>query len=356
MKILDRYIGINIIQSYILVMVILAILFSLLVFIEQLDQLGEGRYQMADAVTYTIATIPRRSTDLMSITALMGSIIALGSLAGSNELTAMRCAGISKQRIGWSAIKTGILIMVFTILLEQFVVPPLDQFAESRRSLVQSEDQIALRTSGGFWSHDNLRFINVRNVIGGRQPADIDIYEFDQQGKLKDFIHADQAEILGDSRWQLANVSQKSFDPPGSITHHHDQLLWHSFLSASQVGILVVPPDNLSPTDLYSYIESLKRRGENINRYELSLWQKLAEPVVTGLMVLLSLPFVMGLSRNSTVSQRVMIAAIVGMVFYLLNQMAGYLGLLLSITPVLVVLFPIMLMLLVASILFRRIN
>jgi lipopolysaccharide export system permease protein len=103
---------------------------------------------------------------------------------------------------------------------------------------------------------------------------------------------------------------------------------------------LELPPDSLSPSDLYQYIQALRQRGQNADTYVLALWQKLAVPLTTGAMVLLSLPFVFGPPRGTT-GLRITVGAMVGIGFYLANQIIGYVGLLLEFHPTITTLAPV---------------
>jgi lipopolysaccharide export system permease protein len=114
-----------------------------------------------------------------------------------------------------------------------------------------------------------------------------------------------------------------------------------SFLSTEQVNILALPPDSLSPSDLYQYTQALRQRGQNADTYVLALWQKLAVPLTTGAMVLLALPFVFGPPRGATIGLRITVGAMVGIGFYLANQIIGYMGLLLELHPAITTLAPV---------------
>ena len=110
-KIIDRYLGRNTIQGFLLVLSVLVVLFSLIELLVQLNDVGKGDFRMADAFVFVALTIPKRVADLMPLAALLGSIVALGLLADHQELTAMQVAGMSVQRIAISVLATSVIIM-----------------------------------------------------------------------------------------------------------------------------------------------------------------------------------------------------------------------------------------------------
>ena len=354
MRILDHYIRTKLGQGYLVVMCALVSAFTLLAFAEDLDDVGKGQYQLVDACVYMVLTLPRRMVDLAPIVGLLGSLMALGRLATGNELVAMRAVGVSAHRIAWSVIKTGALLMLAVVVLEEFLAPPLDQLALTQRSLAISQTG-NLRTEHGFWSRDGLRFINVHQVLHGRIPADIDIYQFDEQGHLRVFTHARQANTEDPAQWLLTDVEQKVIDGQDVTTQSLSSLPWKSFLSPDQIGILVLPSETLSLSDLYQFVRYLREREQSTGQYELALWQMVSMPVATGAMVLMSISFVFGPLRAATAGKRIMVGSIVGVAFHLASQILGHFGEMYDLDPALTTLTPPGAILVIALWLFRRI-
>lgn len=354
-KVLDRYIGVTVAKAYLLVMLILVSLFSFLTLVEELDEVGEGRYQALDALMFTGLTLPHRMMDVLPVTALLGSVIGLGWLAGSNELLVMRAAGVSVLRIGWGVIKAGAVLMLLGIILAELVVPPLARTAQLERSLALT-GSIALTSEQGFWARDNRRFVNIRHVLADGVLAGVDIYEFDEAGQLRRFIQARQAMIVDERQWLLVDVDRKLNNGHQIVTQHLDRLSWKSFLSTDLLKLLVLPPESLAPSDLRRVIHDLRERDQSTYRYELVFWQKLGIPLSTGVMILLSIPFVFGSMRDATAGYRIALGSVVGVAFYMANQIVGHLGLLLSLNPILVVMTPMLVMLVFAVLAFRRVR
>src|SRR3546814_5476436 len=70
---------------------------------DNLGSIGQGDYGVGTALLALLLTLPRRLYDLFPYAAVIGSLMGLGALAASSELTALRAAGLSRQRIGGSA-------------------------------------------------------------------------------------------------------------------------------------------------------------------------------------------------------------------------------------------------------------
>ena len=78
--------------------------------------------------------------------------------------------------------------------------------------------------------------------------------------------------------------------------------------------------------------------------------------MIARLMLILAVPFVLGSLRSVGVGQRVFIGALIGTVFYTLNQSFSYLAVVYSIPPLLATAIPGFVMLGLAMFFIRRLN
>ena len=88
MRILRKYIGNNIISAIASVLVALLAIFSFFGFMGEIDDIGTGNFDWLSAVYVVFLEMPKLTYDLIPFATLIGSMIAMGDLADSNELTA----------------------------------------------------------------------------------------------------------------------------------------------------------------------------------------------------------------------------------------------------------------------------
>ena len=353
MKLLDRHVELTTLKFCVLAAAGLTTLFSLLDFVEQLRDVGHGRYRVTDALVNVALGIPAEVLQLTPVSALLGCLLALGTLASSNELTAMRAAGVSERVIiGW-IFKLGLPIMLALFLVAQFVVPPAARMAQSQRS-ARLEPAGAVRTGNGYWAHGGNSYLNVEQFSDGGMPQNISVYRFSDSGDLIEFLHADRAQVRGDGTWLMSGVLEKRFDVDRVDTVRRATLSWKSFLRPEQVQLLVLPPQSMAPIALWRYVADLRAQGQQAIRYEQELWRQLSIPFATAAMVLIAAPFIFGPMRARSTGQRVTVGVIIGVVFTLCQQIAGYVGLLLNLNPALTALAPSVLLFLLAFMLGRR--
>src|SRR5262245_43961722 len=121
MRILDRYIARRVFTGYALILVIFVSAFGLIALVRELDSVGKGTYNASDAALYVLLTLPGWMVALAPAMALLGAIVGLGELATGEELMVMQALCVSRARIAWSVLKTGLLVMLVVIGVQEFV-------------------------------------------------------------------------------------------------------------------------------------------------------------------------------------------------------------------------------------------
>ena len=128
----------------------------------------------------------------------------------------------------------------------------------------------------------------------------------------------------------------------------HDRVQWSSLLSTRQASILILPLEALAPDDLIDTITSLKSNQLDTHQYEVVLWQQVSLLPSLLAMSLLSLPLLLGSVRSVSAGQRAMTGGLIGIGFYLLQQLSGHLAGILGLNPALVILTPPLVLLAIA--------
>lgn len=356
MKLSDYYLMRAVAGGFVVAAAVLLPLFSFVDLVEQLDDTGQGSYRALQAFAYVGLTLPRRLIELGPFVALLGSIVALGSLATHRELTALRSVGVSPGGIALAALKAGVLLILLLAATDQFVASPLQQRAfDMRANAISGGNSAKLESSGtALWARRDNYVLRVGALRLGRIPADIEVFHFDAEGHLLRYIHADYAEIRHHEPWQLNGVLIKTFVAGTPVTTHRSSMAWRTFLTPAQIELLEKPAESLSPVQLYGYIHYLRGTGQASDIYAVMLWQKLGLPLTTAAMILLAVPFSIGAPRRTSIGGRVVLGAIVGLGVYLADQIITNAGLLLDLSPPLIALGPGLVLLAVALVALRK--
>lgn len=339
MFVLQRYIGLSVIRGFLLLALIMVSLFSIILLIDELDQVGTENYNWILAIRYVLLHTPKLLLDLAAFIGLVGSIFALGSLAANQELVAIQTLGVSPRSVTSSVLIAALALMVLVLINAQFVIPMTLHQANVEKTLA-TEGASDFVSKAGYWAQDNHRFIHVREVQNGRVPMNVEIYEFNQQHQLVRYLHADKVDVSTESQWHLLNVVIKEMINGQLQVRNSELHIWNSFLSAAQLGIIVSKPEALSMTDLYYYVQGLKERGEQSYRYELLFWQKVMIPISVAIMILLGMPFVFGSQRTVSTGKRITLGVLAGIAFYVGSQLVTHTGSIQQWPPLIITVVP----------------
>lgn len=348
MNVLTLYIIREVTKGSLVAMLLLLTLFNLFTFSDELKELGHGNYGLKQILMYLTLTSPRVFFELVPSAALLGSLFVVGAMANNREVVAMRAAGLSTGWIIRSIMFAGLVLVVIAVFVGEFVAPGAEKAAQLLKSTARNNG-VVMRTQYGMWLREGNRFINVRQIHDDGSLGDIRIYEIDDRHKLQTVTQSDHARFLGDQQWQLSNVQQSMIAPDRIRSEQHETLPWRSSIDSDLLKVAVVNSDNLSLYDLFNYITFLKANNQKSQAYELAFWSRLINPMVTFVMLMVSLPFVIGIGRGVSAGGRILIGVIIGMTFNIFDRIAGHVGLVYDMNPMLMAILPSTLVFLAAS-------
>lgn len=354
MSLIDRYIIAKLLKGWLLVLAIMSAIAGILACVEELERVHE-RYSAMDALQFIALTMPHRALDLAPVITLLGTLIALLSLARHNELIAIRAAGVSPLSVLRAAVLPVCLLIVSLGLIAEYVSAPLYQKAELARGAMRS-GSTDLLNGKGLWSSKGRRFISIRELHPDDELLGVDLYEFDADRKLILAIHASRAKYDDDDTWKLFDVSHKALVDGRLVDSYwksHDINAW---LARDELSFLSLSYVSMPLSMLYRYTQYLTAAGQPTARFELLFWQKIGNPFAAGAMVFLGIPIGAGsgTQRSGSLGLRIAAGALTGIIFYLLTQIIYAAGLLLGLDAFIIVLIPIFIILAASAFLLLR--
>lgn len=332
-RLLDRYVSQAVAFGTLTTLSVLLALFVLFAFMDEVGDIGKGAYGVVEALQYVLLRMPGLIYQLFPVSALLGAMLGLGTLASNSELVIMRASGVSLLRITWSVMKVGLMLMAFAIVLGEAVAPVSERYAERMRAVAISTE-IVMQNGEGIWARDGLDFINIKNTYANGRIGDVYIFELNDSSRLDRLIVAKEA-LFQAGRWILKDVQFSRFEATRVNVTHQDRFEWSSSLTPELLGVVAVKPESLTIWGLYQYIDYLQNNGLSSERYELAFWTKALAPLVMVVMVFLAVPFVFGPLRSVGVGHRILVGSLVGISFHLANQIVNYAGLVYALSPAL---------------------
>ncbi|MCS3902170.1 lipopolysaccharide export system permease protein [Methylohalomonas lacus] len=352
MVIIDRYLGTMLIRTTALVLFVLMLLFAFFSLIDQLEDTGRGAFGVYNAFEYVALTMPRTVAELFPIAAVIGAMTTLGLFARNSELTVIRAAGVSRNRVLYGLLKGGLVLAVVAVMLAEIVAPPAEQAAQKRRSVALSE-QISTESRYGFWVRDGNSYINIRTLLPDDEFRDIYIYEFDGSNRLRFSTHAERAHYR-DGEWRLFDLQQTVIDREKVRQKAIESADWDTQLNPDVINLVVVKPEHLGLFDLREYIDYLAANNQNTLRYRQALWSKIVYPFSILVLIALAVPLVKAEARSGAIGQRIFIGTLIGILFHIVNQAMSHLGVVFKLSPVFSAALPSVVIFVVTLWLIRR--
>ena len=345
---IDRYI----MQSFLLgifpALLLLVALFSFMALAEELENVGQGSYRLPDALWVIFLTTPKRIVELLPVTSLLGGLFGLGAMANNRELIAMRTIGVSKQRIAKTVAVLAMFLCVFITLLQFYVVPGFEHEAAVLRGQAAKIQELNSGESAALWTRRNEHFIRVDDVENDRTLSNIEIYSTDPEGRLTSMVEASKALLVENDQWLLRDVLESRYEEGRVLETRYEQMNWNGLLSAEEAAVMILPLEALAPDNLVRSITMRKQNNLDTHLYQVVLWQQVSLLPSLMAMALLSLPFLLGSVRSVSASQRTMIGGLIGISFYLLQQLSGHMAGILGLNPALIILTPPLVLLMIA--------
>lgn len=359
-KQVDKLVAYSTVSAVLMTWLLLVGLDAVRSLISEAADIGKGNYGIGAVAVYVLLTLPRRAYEWFSYAALIGSLLGLGTLAGTGELTALRAAGMSKLRICLSVAWSLGLLTALVAAMGETLAPGGEQQAQAQALRAKSNDVAIGNRAGGIWARDGDTFINAKQgtthqVEGLREVrlADVRVFEFTPRGQLRSISLAESA-LHRAGEWTMEKVRRTEFGEADAKSTTEASMHWKSGLDPRMLALSIIQPEYLSISDLRRNIRHLKRNQQDAQKFEMAYWGRLFWPFNTLLLVVCALPFAFGTLRSGGMGKRIFIGMIVAIGWSFLQRSLVNVGAVYGINLAVATLLPAALLALAAIAYFRR--
>jgi len=214
---------------------------------------------------------------------------------------------------------TGLALSLTALILGEYVGPPLDNYARQYRAAAKHADE-GIATGRSAWIRDGDTFLNISRLTDDFRLGGVYLYRMDPDGKLASIGRADSAGVDDANQWVLSNFEESLFVGDGVKMNKVRRSTQPNNLSHDLIGLTIVRPDTLTGTELFRYVQYLRRNELDTRRYEVAFWGRIAAAAAVTPMCVLALPFVFGRLRSSGTGAKMLIGLIVGLAYFLASR------------------------------------
>lgn len=353
MKTIRRLVYGEVLMAIALVTLGFLALFCFFDLVDELQYLGKNNglgpaddvFLIRHALLYVALLVPNHLYELLPISVLIGTIFVMARLAQSSEYTILRTSGLGPWRALRLLLALGAVFVVFSFAVGDYVAPASDRAAQLLKARYQSKITVG---QTGAWLKEkqayNSYVVNVKTLSPDNEMHGVQIFEFNNKGLVVSTTQAPVATFAKDNSWQLKQATRAEFeipegaaalpDPgagkPAEAAKVHRATLesfrWPTEISAEMVSVALLKPERMSTLDLFTYIRHLNANGQTAQRYEIEFWKKVFYPLSCLVMVILALPFAYLHFRSGGIASYVFAGVMIGISFFLLNNVFGYIG------------------------------
>ena len=353
MKTIRRLIFREVLISIALVAMGFLALFFFFDLVDELQYLGKNNglpsglptasdiYQIRHALVYVGLLIPNHLYELLPISVLIGTIFMMARLAQSSEYTILKTSGLDPWRALKMLLSLGGIFVLMSFAIGDYLAPLSERTAQLLKARYQGTITVG---QTGAWLKEkqalNTVIANVRTLSADNEMVGLQIFEFNSKGLVVAKMQAASASFGLDDSWQLHNVTRTEFNVPSdaaTVTNAGKQSAdvvrnsmasyrWGTEITQEMVSVSLLKPERMGTLDLFNYIRHLDDNGQSSQRYEIEFWKKVFYPLSCLVMVMLALPFAYLHFRSGGIAAYVFLGVMIGISFFLLNNVFGYVG------------------------------
>ena len=356
MRTARRYLAREINRSCAVVLLALLGLFTFFALIEELEDVGKN-FTLLDLFYLQALQMPTRLYELLPIGLLIGAILALASLAQRNELVILRVSGVSGLKLMRMLWMITIPWVIGAFILSE-VITPAAEMKSSEASLELLGRAGGGRLYSGYWfkeeaPENGTRVINITELKPNGGVAGITLYEFREGQELATFSQA-VGGFLKDGSLVMTQVTETTVntsavdaladakvpDLPITQVKKLEQRSLATTLTPERLIARILTPERMSISVLNDYIAYLEANNLQTGREVVALWRKLAYPFTLLVMITIAAPIGFMQTRRGGVGGKVFIGILLGVGFFMINQLALNVGMLSKWAPWVTALVP----------------
>lgn len=350
MKIIERYLGKTIMSTTLSVLAVLLALFALIQLINEAQDIGTGDYTLASAFYYIFLKLPAQFYTFTPIAILLGTILGLSILAKNSELIILNVSGIAQYKIALGLLKSTLPIVFLIVLIGEGLAPRAAFLAEHHKASLTSRGQTLITQQGSLWIRDGRNFIYIQTILDPTHLQKVNRYQFDDQNNLLNTSFAKYVNYENNN-WQAYAVVTSHLSTTKVTSSQSPHETWPFSFSPKLLNISVTSPEQMSLSQLNTYIHYRQKNLLNTSQYSLAFWKRLLQPIAIWVMMCLAIPFTFKHLRSLATSLRTIAGILLGFGFYLLNEFFGPFAIVYQWPPLLAASLPIIIFTLIAALL-----
>lgn len=332
MTILFRYILREYAKIFLMCFAGLMTIYLVIDFFEKVRKFLTYDADWIDVLIYFVLKSPAISFQIAPLAVLMATLLTLGLLSRSHEITAMRSCGISLPWVASPFLAFAVGVALILLWFSSTIIPlAADKAEDIRATKIEKRRPAATLTIQQPWIRVGPQtLMNVTTgAIGGSMIGGLRLFQFERGFRLVDLTEAEEARYTGQG-WMLYRGRHRRFLPDGSVSvvEFDQQPIVLPLIPEDFTSRFGSDPEMMTFHDIRAYTARLSHEGAQLSRLLTDYYGRVAFPFVTVIMVLVGVAMSLRRSgvRGGSMARGIGQALAVGFCYWATHSIAIALG------------------------------
>jgi lipopolysaccharide export system permease protein len=327
MTVLNRYLFREFLRAAAACIFGFLLLFILIDFVDHAERLLRYNASLSEIAWYYLSLVPGMFVMISPVGTMLAVLIVISLRMRGNELTAMFSGGVSLARVCMPVVAGCVLVSALSMLSSELLAPMANRNSREIQRLRLRPGSVAAQFAGNrYWMRGEGGILSASIVDAGTRSLTGFLYfEVDREFRPVRRIEARSATILPDGSWELHRGEERRLGATPSV-EPFDTRIYR--LPETIAGFLEgqTPPEEMTFSQLWGYVEELRRKGYEARRYETDLHAKIAYPLLNVLIAILAIPFALRGPRSGGVWRSIGLGLLVGFACWIVLSASLSLG------------------------------
>jgi lipopolysaccharide export system permease protein len=286
MSIIAKYLIKEIIKYFGIILIMVVGIYLVVDFLEKIDDFLEAGLSFSHAFTFFFYKTPFIIAQITPVGVLLSVLVTFGLMNRNNELIALKTSGISIFYLVKPIIFLGIGFTLLQFLMAEVIVPVTTIKANQIWLGQVRNEAVVTAKEKNIWIKGDRLIAHIKYYDPAQKTVfGITIHAFDENFRMIQRMDAQRGVFAGE-QWIFYNIMtqtlkkesglyQLSFDKQKSVAFHFQPVDFKRVIKKSE---------EMSYTELESYIEKIESEGYNALKYRIDLYAKIAFPFICIIM------------------------------------------------------------------------
>ena len=325
---MDRHVTARLLATFLFILFSIYMIFFIITVVEQLDNAIANKQPVSLVFRYILHTTPSILSLLLPVTLLTAVLLAYSWMSKNNEILAIQVSGVSVYRITLPALLLGLALSALAFHIQENLAPESNKKAEQVLNILHNRERSTEVELVRDWVADDSGSIFFYNHLdkSRNRLVRFNRLDLDDHLQITRRITAQYAHWLDKRTLRAENGFIRTFegDTPVSLERfpHMDMVLPQGpDLFTRKISF----SEYMNIKELRSFIAYLEKNHGDTRQYRANLYQKMAFPLTSFVMVLLALPFSFSMGRKGAM-HGIGIAVGASMIYWTTTGLANAFG------------------------------